>query len=143
MSRVVTARTSKALGSAMSSLKKRSIVFVISDFLDGNYEFALRVASRKHDVVAVAVSDPREAELPDLGLVEFEDAETGQRRLVDTGSKRVREAHALRQAEAIHARNAQLRRMGVDLLDVQTDAPYDVPLMKFFQLRGRKLRRHG
>ena len=134
---------SKALRSAMSSLKKRSIAFVISDFLDGNYEFALRVASRKHDVVAVAVSDPREAELPNLGLVEFQDAETGQRCLVDTGSRRVREAYATRRAEAVQARNAQLRRMGVDLLEVKTHEPYDVPIMKFFQLRGRKLRRLG
>lgn len=133
----------KALRSAMSSLKKRSIVFVISDFLDAHYERALRVASRKHDVVAVAVADPREAELPDLGLVLFEDAESGERRLVDTGSRRVREAHATRHADAVQARTVQLRRMGVDLLEVKTDAPYDVAIMKFFQRRERKLRRLG
>jgi len=133
----------KMLRAATSSLKKRSIVFVISDFLDDDYEFALRVASRKHDVVAISVSDPREAELPDLGLVEVEDAETGARRLIDTSSRRVREAHGQRHARRVAERTALLRKMGVDLLEVRTDQPYDVPIMKFFQLRERKLRRHG
>lgn len=133
----------KALRSAMTSLKKRSIVFVISDFIDANYEFALRVAARRHDVVAISVSDPREVELPNLGLIEVEDAETGERRLVDTGSRRVRESHARRQAQVVNERRVLLRRMGVDLLEVATNTPYDVPIMKFFQLRERKLRRLG
>jgi uncharacterized protein (DUF58 family) len=105
------------------------------------YEFALRVAARKHDVVAVAVSDPREEELPNLGLVEVEDAETGARRLVDSSSRALREAYRQDRIAHVAKRDAMLRRIGVDLLDVSTARPYDLPLMKFFHARERRVRR--
>jgi len=129
-----------ALREVTRSLKKRAIVFLISDFLDEGYEFAMRVAARKHDLVAVSVEDPREDELPAMGLVEVEDAESGQRVLVDTGSRRVR--HAWKQAAAARrqARTQLFRRIGVDSLEVRTDQPYDVPIMRFFKMRERKAR---
>jgi uncharacterized protein (DUF58 family) len=131
-----------ALREVTRTLKKRAIVFLISDFLDDGYDFALRVAARKHDVVAVSVSDPREAELPPLGLVDVSDAETGERLVVNTSSARVRRAWS-EAAQARRAAREQLfRRIGVDLLDVRTDQPYDVPIMRFFKMRERKAR-HG
>ena len=132
-----------ALRNVMSSLKKRAIVFLISDFLDENYEFALRVAARKHDVVAVAVSDPREEEMPSIGLADVEDAESGRRMIIDTSDRRVREAYRRRRIEELEKRTALLRRIGVDLLEVSTGSPYDVPIMKFFQAREKRLRRLG
>lgn len=132
-----------ALRVVTSSLKKRAIVFLISDFLDEDYEFALRVAARKHDLVAIAVSDPREDELPRLGLAAVEDAESGARTVVDTSSRRVREAYRRQRLEALEKRSALLRRIGVDLLDVSTGKPYDVPVMKFFQAREKRHRRLG
>ena len=132
-----------ALESVTRSLKKRSIVFLVSDFIDEGWEFALKVAARKHDVVAAVVVDPRESTLPDVGLVEVLDAETGRRRMVDTSSRRVRETHARAFAERAAKRDQLLRRMGVDSFEVRTDLPYDVPIMKFFRARERRARRAG
>jgi uncharacterized protein (DUF58 family) len=133
----------KALQSVTHSLKKRAIVFLVSDFLDDGWEFPLRVAGRKHDVVAAVVSDPREAELPDVGLAEMLDAETGVRRLVDTSRRSVREAHARAHAGRVAWRDQVLRRLGVDTFEVRTDQPYDAPIMKFFRARERRSRRSG
>ena len=120
------------------SLRKRAIVFLISDFLDTGWEFDLRVAAQAHDVVAAAVTDPREEELPSVGLLDVEDAETGQRLLLDTSDPRVREEYR-RRREAFRAEREQaLRRCGVDLVEIQTDRPYDLPLLKFFKMRERK-----
>lgn len=131
-----------ALSEITRAVRKRSIVFLVSDFLDDGWEFALRVAARKHDVVAVCVSDPREDELPrGLGLVEVEDAESGERVLLDAGSRSVREAWARAARERREERQRLLRRTGVDLLDVRTDEPYDVPIMQFFKRRERRSRR--
>ncbi len=128
----------KALQSVTRSLKKRSIVFLISDFLDDGWEFAMRVAARKHDIVAAVVRDPREAELPAIGLAEVLDAETGSRRIVNTSSKAVRDAHAAAVRRREEQRAQLLRRMGVDSFEVRTDRPYDVPIMNFFRLRERR-----
>ena len=134
----------KALGTITRSLRKRAIVFVVSDFLSpggvADYEFALRVAARKHDVVAVAVSDPREETLPDLGLVQVEDAESGRTRLVDTSSRAWRERYRAERLSRVEERNALLRRIGVDLLDVSTVGGYDKALMAFFRARERRAR---
>src|SRR5262249_54283862 len=75
-------------------LRRRAVVFLLSDFLDRGYETALKRAGRRHDLVAVYITDPREEELPAVGLLQLEDAETGRRLLLDTGSRQVREAFA-------------------------------------------------
>src|SRR5947209_224911 len=77
-------------------LHRRSIVFLMSDFLDRGFEGAFKRTGRRHDLIAVHVGDPREDELPNVGLLEVEDAETGKRRLLDTGSRAVRAAYAAR-----------------------------------------------
>src|SRR5712692_9850753 len=84
-------------------LRRRSIVFLLSDFLDQGFEYALKRTARHHDLIAIRISDPREEELPAVGLLELEDAETGQRLLVDTGSRQVRAAYA---AAAVARREA-------------------------------------
>jgi len=129
-----------ALREVTKSLKKRAIVFLISDFLDSGYDFAMRIAARKHDLVAVSVEDPRENELPPVGLLEVEDAETGRRLLVDAGSARVREAWAGASRRRRDERTQLFRRIGVDHLEIRTDLPYDVPIMRFFKMRERKAR---
>jgi uncharacterized protein (DUF58 family) len=118
--------------------KRRSVVFVVSDFLDGGFRRALRIAGRRHDVVAVVLEDPREAELPAVGLVELEEAETGARYVVDTGDARVRTAFG-RQAEAARReRDRALRAADVDAVVVRTDRPYIEPLLRFFHMRERR-----
>jgi len=118
--------------------KRRSVVFVLSDFLDGRAERALRIASRRHDVIAVVLDDPRERELPDVGLVELEEAETGERYVVDTGDPRVRHAFAASAAAARTARDRWLHAADVDAIVISTDRPYTEALLRFFRMRERR-----
>jgi uncharacterized protein (DUF58 family) len=118
--------------------KRRSVVFVLSDFLDPRCRQALRIAARRHDVIAVVLEDPREATLPSVGLVELEDAESGERYVVDTGNPRVRDRFAREAAAARAERNRQLRGADVDAVLVDTDRPYTQALLRFFRMRERR-----
>src|SRR5215475_8593428 len=104
--------------------KRRCVVFLISDFLTPGWRRALRVASRRHDVVAVVLEDPREAELPAVGLVELEAAETGERYVADTRDWRVRQAYARAATVARAERDSELRATDVDAIVVATGRPY-------------------
>ena len=118
--------------------KRRSVVFVLSDFLDPGCKRALAVAARRHDVIAVVLDDPREADLPPVGLVELEDAESGERYVADTGSAAVREAFAGAAAAARTARDRMLRSADVDAIVVDTARPYTQALLRFFRMRERR-----
>lgn len=118
--------------------KRRSVVFVVSDFLDPRCRTALAIAARRHDVIAVVLEDPREAALPAVGLVELEDAESGERYVVDTGNPRVRDAFARTTAAARTERDRGLRSAGVDAIVIATDRPYTQPLLRFFRMRERR-----
>jgi uncharacterized protein (DUF58 family) len=125
-------------------LKRRGIIFLISDFLtspDG-YRAALQITNRRHDVIAVTLNDPREvSEWPEVGLLALEDAETGQTQWIDTTSRQWREAFADRVTELQLARNRVFRKAKVDRIDISTDAEYVTPLTTFFERRARRLRR--
>jgi len=118
--------------------RRRCVVFVLSDFLDAPCRTALRIAARRHDVIAVVLDDPRERELPDVGLIELEEAESGARWVVDTADRRVREAFAGRAAEARAARERMLRGADVDAIAVDTARPYAEALLRFFRMRERR-----
>ncbi len=122
---------------------KRAVLFLVSDFEDRGYERTLRALARKHDVVAISVSDPREAALPEVGLVAAEDPETGAVVVLDTGSGWVREAYSARASSRRQATAAALQGAGVDLLDLSTGEPYDLPLVRFFRERARRVARGG
>ena len=111
---------------------------MVSDFLDREWERALRIAARRHDVIAVVLDDPRERELPAVGLVELEEAETGERYVVDTGSAVVRVAFARTAAAARTERDRMLRAADVDAVEVRTDRPYADALLRFFRMRERR-----
>jgi len=118
--------------------KRRCVVFLISDFLTAGWKRALRVASKRHDVVAIVLEDPREAELPAVGMIELEDAETGERYVVDTGDRRAREAFAKEATNARLERDRALRSADVDAIVVATHAPYTQALVRFFRKRERR-----
>jgi len=125
-------------------LKRRGIIFLISDFLAPaeSYRAALQITNRRHDVIAVTLNDPRElVEWPNVGLVALQDAETGQTQWVDTGSRHWREAFVERVTELALARNRIFRQAKVDRIDISTDADYVIPLTNFFERRARRLRR--
>ena len=117
---------------------RRSIIFLISDFLGRDFEGALRLAAQRHDLVAISLTDPRELSLPPLGLLEMEDAETGQRMLLDTEDRETRRQYALAAAQRREERQQILRSIGVDEVAVATDRSYVQPLMAFFQARARR-----
>ncbi len=130
-----------ALQHMYRTITKRSVVFVISDFLDGDFVRSLRVASRKHDIIAITVTDPREEELPPVGLVDLEDAETGEMVLVDTSDRNTRDKFRRWAEERRAGREALFRSVGVDALELHTDRPYDLPLVRFFHRRARRMAR--
>jgi uncharacterized protein (DUF58 family) len=123
------------------TVTKRSVVFVISDFLAEGYEQPLRVAARKHDVIAVTITDPREEDLPPIGLLDLEDAETGERVLVDASDRRTRERFRIWAAGRRAAREALFRANAIDNLELFTDRSYDAPLVRFFHKRARRMSR--
>ena len=118
--------------------KRRCVVFLVSDFLDTACKHALRVAARRHDLIAVVLEDPRESALPDVGLVELEEAETGERYVVDTGDARVRDAFARQAAAARAERDRMLRAADVDAIVIRTDQRYTTALLRFFRMRERR-----
>lgn len=122
-------------------LSHHTIVFVLSDFQDESMERPLKLLVQRHDVIAVTVTDPAERELPDIGLVRFEDPETGELVDVDTSDSAVREAYAEHTASRESARSRMLRRLAVDEVHVRTDAPYVEPLLQFFRARETRVPR--
>ncbi|MDP6776685.1 MAG: DUF58 domain-containing protein [Candidatus Latescibacteria bacterium] len=130
----------KALDYLNRVTTRRSVVFLVSDFVAAGYKQALNVSSRRHDLITIAVKDPREDEMPDIGIVELEDAETGEEILVDTSDPVTRAEFARVSEEARAARNGLFRSAGVDSVEVSTGASYVEPLMQFFRKRARKIR---
>jgi uncharacterized protein (DUF58 family) len=117
---------------------KRCVVFVVSDFLSSGFERPLHVLGRRHDVIAVSVSDPREAGVPDVGLIELEDAETGERVVIDTGSAAVRRQYEALGADQQGRLGETFRSLGIDQIAVSTGRDYVRDLVRFFRARERR-----
>jgi uncharacterized protein (DUF58 family) len=131
----------RAMEFFLSVNKRRTVCFVVSDFFDEGWERALRTANRKHDVVAVLITDPRELEFANVGLVSLVDAETGRTRVVDGGSAAFRETvrdDASTRVEGIRRRLAQA---GIDLIHVDAAGSVVDPVVRFFRTRERRARR--
>ena len=120
--------------------KKKSIVFLISDFMDQGFEKALRITNKKHDVIAVTISDPREEMLPQAGLIELEDRESGNRMLIDTGKKDFRAAFEKKRQEQAQSRINLFRSINLDHIEISTRIPYIKTLILFFRMRARRFR---
>lgn len=122
-------------------LRHHSIVVVLSDFLAEGWERPLRRLAARHEVVAIVVEDPRESDLPESGWVEMADAETGQRVLVDTGNRQVRDRVRLLAERRREERGRLLAAAGVDTVTLKTGSDYTLPLRRAFALRAQRLRR--
>jgi uncharacterized protein (DUF58 family) len=125
----------------LSVTKRRMICFVVSDFLDEGWERSLLAANRRHDVIAVLVTDPRELELSDVGLVALRDAESGRSRLYDTSSSRFREELQRNARERIESLELRLRGSGIDFIHVDAAGSVVDPLGRFVRMRERRERR--
>jgi len=130
-----------ALEFLMKVTKRRTICFVVSDFLDEGFDRQMVAANRKHDVIAVLVTDPNELDVPDAGLVAMRDAETGQARIVDTGSSEFRREVAGRATERVRALEMRFASLGIDFIHVDAAGDVIEPLVRFFRMRERRGRR--
>jgi len=129
----------EALRFLSNAIKKRATVFLISDFIDNDFEKALRIANHKHDIVALRVSDPAESVLPDLGFVRIFDKEKNVRRWVDSSSKKVRAGYAKYFNDIDRKVNEVFMRNGIDFATLTTDRDYVKPLMMLFRKRESRM----
>ena len=130
----------------------KTVSFLISDFYESNFDFngqnddagsfkkTLRIASKRHDIVAITLNDPREVNLPDCGLLELEDAETGTTHFFDSSDRRQRERYHKNALIRLQDRERFFRSMGVDYVDISTDQPYSDALVRFFLMRRKRMR---
>lgn len=121
------------------AVRRKAVAFLISDFIAAAYERPLRVAAKKHDLIPVCITDPRELDLPRAGLVELQDAETGQTMLIDSSDGDFRTGYGLLARRRLQERFDLFRSAGIDAIDIRTDAPYIDPIMKYFKMREKRL----
>ena len=119
-------------------IKKRSVCFILSDFMDNNFDKSLKIARKKHDIIALRIHDEREEQLVDVGLIKLEDTETGDLKWVDTSSKNIRKE--FRKNYLIFEENLKktLQHSAVDHINIKTGKDYVKPLINFFKNRRRK-----
>jgi uncharacterized protein (DUF58 family) len=132
-------RIAEALQYLNELWRRRAVVFLISDFEDTGFERALKVTARRHDLIAIQIADPRESELPDIGMLSLEDAETGRQITVDTSHRPFRDEWKQRKEEKEKELHRLFARAKVDHIRVTTDQPYITPLMQFFKARERRI----
>ncbi|MFA4850914.1 MAG: DUF58 domain-containing protein [Bacteroidales bacterium] len=127
--------TANALRYLTNAIKKKSIAFLMTDFLDKEFDNALKIANKKHDVIALKINDVREKELPDAGLIKVKDAESGATRWIDTSNTLLRKIFKENKIKSDEALNDLFIRRGVDNVELYTDKDYVMPLMKLFKKR--------
>ena len=129
-----------ALGYLARVVRRRAVVFVVSDFFDTGYQKALAVAGRRHDTIVIRMGDPRERELPAVGYIELEDAETGEQLTVNVSDPAFREAFDHDVTETRTTLEREFRKTGIDVIELSTDRPYADRLMRFFRQRAKRFR---
>ncbi|MDP3792057.1 MAG: DUF58 domain-containing protein [Candidatus Omnitrophota bacterium] len=120
-------------------IRRRAVTFVISDFFADDFKKPLSIANKKHDVVAITITDPREGHLPDAGIIELADAESGRPYVIDTSSAKVREKYAKKASQMQSERTRLFGSVGVDHIDISTDKSYIEEFIKFFRMRKRRM----
>jgi uncharacterized protein (DUF58 family) len=136
----------KALEFLTKVVRRKSTVFVISDFLDSNADDtpirkSMRIAKQHHDLIAITLTDPREIDLPDCALVELMDAESGAKMVIDTSNERLRREYHGKATNLIKNRSRLFDTIGIDHIDISTDVPYAKALVSFFAKRRHRLAR--
>jgi len=128
----------EALKFLSNVMKKKAIVFILSDFIDDNYDKTLQIVSKKHDVTGVRIYDKLEAEIPNLGLVPILDSESGAIVLANTMSKRIREKYKMQYLELITYFNTTFKRCGAGVIQSRTDESYVKKLLGYFKQKGSR-----
>ena len=138
---------SKALQYLTRVTTRKTVAFVLSDFFESDqdgrseplFKKPMSMANRRHDVIAITLNDPLERELPNCGLIEIHDAETGARILADSGSSRIREAYHKQAVSRLDGRDRLFRSIGIDHIDLDTQVPYEKALITFFRQRQARV----
>jgi uncharacterized protein (DUF58 family) len=133
--------TAAALEYFLGIAKKKSVVFIISDFIDDGFEKPMGIAARKHDLIALKLADNLEMKMPGAGLIRFRDLETGREFLVDSSSRRFKRMYQKRVIDRNRAFETLAAKKGVDRVYIPTGGDYSVPLIRFFEMRARRIRR--
>ncbi|MBN1493994.1 MAG: DUF58 domain-containing protein [Candidatus Omnitrophica bacterium] len=133
-----TTNVQAALEYLSSVTKRRTVTFLISDFIDADYERALRIANKRHDVVAVSLNDEREGEMPNIGIVELMDAETGECMLVDTGDAELRKKYTILSKKNSKERETVFKACDVDHVPIMTGQSYIEAIIRFFKMREKR-----
>ena len=128
----------QALRYFTNMVKKRCIAFVISDFIDEGFSDALKIANKKHDLVALRIFDKRENELPNVGLIKIKDAETGKLRWINTSDEKVRWQYAVKAIENEGRLKEMFNKSGIDTANINTSDSYIKPLMNLFKKRENR-----
>ena len=127
-----------AINYILKVVKRRSVVFIISDFIDSNYWHSLKVLNKKHDLIGIKLFDPAEFYFPDLGLIKVEDPETKQLFWLDTSSKKLKELQKNRLQESEKIFEKKSKKIGFDIISINVQEDYVKPLISFFKLRGKR-----
>lgn len=132
------------IGCALSYLsrvvKKRGVVFIVSDFLSENFLREMKILKSRQDVIAINMSDPRESEIPDVGMIRLEDEETGEQILLDTSDTAFRERYAKSVRDHNMKLTREFRKLKIDTVNIQTHEPYEMQLRRFFKTRQGRVR---
>lgn len=121
-------------------ISRRSVAFIISDFYASDLRKSLSISNKRHDIVAVSITDPGEMALPDIGIVRLEDAETGKDFLIDTSNPAVRRDFHTNANQMFEKRRHLFRSINIDHIDIRSEVPYIRELHKFFRMRERRIR---
>ena len=119
---------------------RSTVTFMVSDFYEPNFEKPLSIANKRHDLVAITITDPKELDLPDIGIVQFDDPESQELFTLDTSNSVLRQKFRQNSLKIIEGRKKVFSRMGVDTVDIRSDVPYANTLFKFFRMRERQMR---
>ncbi len=120
--------------------KRSTVTFIVSDFYDTNFEKPLSIANKRHDLVSITITDPKELDLPNIGMAQFDDPETGKTFNLDTSNEALRRNFRENALKITGERKKTFDRLGVDNVDIRCDIPYNRTLFKFFRMRERRLR---
>ncbi len=119
---------------------RRTVTFIISDFYATDFKKPLSIANKRHDIIAITITDPREINLPDIGIVKLSDPETEENFFLDTSGSRLREDYHDHSLKKLEERQRLFRSINVDNIDIRTDVPYTETLLRFFKMREKKRR---
>ncbi len=137
-----TSRAATSINVALEHLnkhrKKRGICFLVSDFISDDFEVDLRIAAKRHDITAISVADPRELVIPEIGLMEFEDAETGEIVLIDSADPQFQQEFTANVFQEEKKKKDFFRSLGIDLLEINTANSFENALVAFFKARGKR-----